>query len=1120
MRRIAFLFALSAGAQELTLLPREPGAPEKLGGKVGVAIQGNYVRFSGVFPEPGGRVLARSIGKNPVWEIDATLSPPLEDRVEFRVSGRRDLTLAVNPLGAWRLEERGEAIANAEVLASARVVGNGWSVDAAILLDARETSLVVVAERIRSRRALAPEYRWVSAALTVVVPVQRGEHPRIEHTSLGNGEPPVEIGRVAPLPPVAADWEHPAWRAVPAFELPRHEPDPRPARYPTQVKWMHDGRTLALLVRAVEPEPVVARAGGRDSAVTGDDHLALYLATSGSAAVEIAVNSVGAIRDSLIRGPRIMRPHAWNGGIGVQTAIRHGEWIARVDVPLDEVASALGESGVPSRWRMAIGRLRAARPGEVEEWSAIPFVGSPSAFFAMSRYRAMHLTEAAPAAVLPPVERTKALTGLASMDSNVWTPLQRRFHGVRGMVQRQLRERARKAVLAERNAWESVNTREDWEKFRDQRVAALRESAALPSERVPLDARVSGRRTGRGYRIENVAYQSRDKYWVTANLYLPEPLRGRAPAILVVHSQHYPKTQGELHDLGEAWARAGAAVLVMERPGYGERAETNPWYRQAYASRFTFTKQLYLAGESYSGWVAWDIVRSVDYLHTRTEVDNEKIILLGAVAGGGEPSAIAAALDPRIAAVAPFNYDQGHVRVHGDSFGQIARQFSPWLVAASIAPRRFVRAFEFGWEGAEEPDYPELWVDGYERSKRVWGFYGAAENLAAAQAFGLIRLSMERASHCFSVGPEHRAALYPVFERWFGIPAPPAPDLAVLPDSELSVSPLRELARRQEFARRRPHEDLVSITPALAAKIERRALHEAARLGITRQPRGSLRDSLRAALGDIDPPASPAAQTFWTRNVAGVAVEAIAIETDPGISVPMLLLKPARPRPPIVVAVAQDGKDRFLKSRTAEIQALLDAGVAVCLADVRATGETSPSTDRGDGGAMHSLAQLEFDLGNSLMASRIKDLRGVLRYLRTRRDVDPRRISLWGESFAPPNPRVPLVDEVQLEGGPDIQHRADPVGAHLALLTALYEPGIRAVAARGGLTSYLTVLESPYTYVPMDAIVHGILKAGDISDIADALAPRPVLWEGAVGGRNISVNERRTDVARWLVKLQ
>ena len=67
--------------------------------------------------------------------------------------------------------------------------------------------------------------------------------------------------------------------------------------------------------------------------------------------------------------------------------------------------------------------------------------------------------------------------------------------------------------------------------------------------------------------------------------------------------------------MGEFWARKGAAVLLLERLGFGERVETTPLYRQAYASRFTFKKQLNLIGESHTAWMAWDIIRAIDLLY-------------------------------------------------------------------------------------------------------------------------------------------------------------------------------------------------------------------------------------------------------------------------------------------------------------------------------------------------------------------------------------------------------------------------------------------------------------------------------------------------------------------------
>jgi dienelactone hydrolase len=1129
-----------------TVVPAVHGVPAEPGGEVRVGIRGTYLCLGARLPEAGGKVLAHSIGRNPVWEKDALESPDVEDKVVYTLRYRsaagaeRSLSIAINPWGAYRVEEGGRAVPGAEILRAAEVTSQGWTIEAAVppaLLEvnrAAASSVEVRVERIRSRRALAPEFRWSwpggGGFARFLLPARTEESsrvaaPEVRPPALGNTDPPLEVGRVLRVPAAVARWDEPAWSGVPEFGLARNEPLARAPRYPTRVKWMHDGRKLAFFFYVEEPELVVARSGGRDSAVTGDDHVAVYLATSGSAFLEIAVNSAGAIRDGIGRGPRSSRPdYGWNADIEVQTDIRRGHWIARINLPLEQCAAVLGETGVPTHWRILVARYRAARPGEAALSSTLPVLDGASSFYGPVRYQAMILRAEAPARVKlpqPAYERApqEGLAGeLARLEANVWTPLDRRYRAVRTMLPQYLRKRTDEAVLAERRAWEKVKTREDWERFRDERIRGLRESLGkFPPERPPLDVRVSARHRGEGYVLENLIFQSRPGFYVTANLYLPERPSPPIPGMIIVHSQHAPKTQWELHDSGEIWARAGCAVLIIERPGYGERAETNTWYRQAYGSRFNFTKQLFLVGESYSAWAAWDVIRSVDFLFQRPEIDQKRLILIGAVAGGGEVAAVAAALDPRITAVVPYNYDQGHARVHGDSAGQIAKQFSPWLVAASVAPRKFVRAFEFAWEGAEEPDLMNLWVDGMSRSEKVWSFYNASDSLAGVQGFGLIRIANERRSPCHSIGPEHREELYPLLERWFGIPWPSAKDRAILPSSQLSTNVDREASRRQEAQRLRPHSDLLSIPPALSAQLSRKKMHQIAfemgqdllrsararrqSLG-AKEREGKLRDELRPVLGDIEPTASARAETHWKRALAGAHAEAVSLEIEEGIRVPLLLLLPERQAAGVVVGVAQDAKERFLTGRAKDLETLLRSGFAVCLPDLRGTGETaSGEGEDSDSG----LAQREFDLSRSLLGSRLKDLRTVLAYLRGRPDLERKGIAIWGESFAPPNPSNLYLDELEYEAGPQIQRSADPLGAHLALLAGLYESDVRAIAARGGLAGYLSVLADAFTYTPMHVIVRGILKTGDVPDIAGVLAPRPVALADFVDGRNIRV---------------
>jgi hypothetical protein len=167
----------------------------------------------------------------------------------------------------------------------------------------------------------------------------------------------------------------------------------------------------------------------------------------------------------------------------------------------------------------------------------------------------------------------------------------------------------------------------------------------------------------------------------------------------------------------------------------------------------------------------------------------------------------------------------------------------------------------------------------------------------------------------------------------------------------------------------------------------------------------------------------------------------------------------------------------------------------VCLPDVRGTGETRPERPNETTG----LSATELMLGQTLLGSRLRDLRWVLRYLRAKSDVDASRVALWGESFAPTNP-AGFTDPLLGEGEPPAP--SEPLGGLLALLGALYEEDVRAVVARGMLAGYQAVLRDRFCYVPHDAIVPGALIAGDLCDVAAALAPRPLWLEGLVDGRN------------------
>ena len=277
-----------------------------------------------------------------------------------------------------------------------------------------------------------------------------------------------------------------------------------------------------------------------------------------------------------------------------------------------------------------------------------------------------------------------------------------------------------------------------------------------------------------------------------------------------------------------------------------------------------------------------------------------------------------------------------------------------------------------------------------------------------------------------------------------------------------------------------------------------------------------------------------------------VSIERIALKVE-STTLPVLLLKPESSfqktgRPPVVVAVAQAGKQKLLRERAREIAELLEKGVAVCLPDVRGTGENNAGNARGRRSAATSLSSSELMLGGTTLGRQLNDLGAVLAWLRTRADLDAGQLSLWGDSLAQPNStntdfQVPRDDDDALPKS------SEPLGGLLVLLAALHDQEVRAVYVHGGLASFESILAHHLVLVPHDAIVPGLPTAGDLCDLAGAVAPRRVRLEGMVDGwnrllstpemegayaftaaqyqasgaaRQFSVSVQRTSPAQWL----
>jgi hypothetical protein len=689
-------------------------------------------------------------------------------------------------------------------------------------------------------------------------------------------------------------------------------------------------------------------------------------------------------------------------------------------------------------------------------------------------------------------------------------------------------ERIKQANRANSSAWYAIKTRDAWEQFRDDKLERLRES--LTQGEFPTEPKnIVTHRTieGDGFAIENITFESRPGIVVTANLYRPsQPPAAKMPGILIVHSHHAPKTQGELQVMGMTFARQGATVLVMDQLGHGERRThafgvdgkyPGPYKpsRQDYYFRYNTGVQLALAGESLMGYMVGDLMCGATLVAGRPGVDPAKLILMGAVAGGGDPAGVAGALDKRFAAVVPFNFggyepeDQFPLpddaeqtfNYSGSGSWESTRNlrlsardgFAPWMIVGATAPRALVYAHEFRWDEPRDP----MW----RRLRTIYGFYGAADRLSSAFGSGTVRGKTVEDTHCTNIGAVHRKQLYPDFQRWFGLPVPVSEQTGTRPSEDLlssvEVPPLHKHVR--------------------ALVDERLAAARAARKKFAFGPyRDALQEELRPLLGTIEP--GDFREVACRREtVDEITVERVLLEIpEPGatIPIPLVLLQSATAKPPadgygprIIVALAQRGKQAWTTRRPEQIAAWLEAGIVVAIPDLRGTGETSDGDGRGRSSGATSLSSTEQMLGQTVVGRHVRDVRTVTKYLRGRPSFATSIITLFGDGLVPAN-AADLAAAAPLDAE-KLPAASEPQGALVSLLVGLYDDSIALVFAGGALPTFTSILDEPYFYYPHDGVVPGMAARVDIADLLVAQSAEVYLFDCRDGAnRRISAARR------------
>ena len=1082
----------------------EPTMPSR----AAVVRAGRWLLF-GVDAHEADGIVARQVAHGvDLWHEDAFV---------VTLGGSASLEVVANPLGAVCCYRGGkrtmEPIADRAVRAAARVRRDAWRVELAV--DLRQVPVADAGtlrcrlSRQRQARGLTPFEE--TAAPPVALSLGPGEDGPAE-VRLDVPAPQRFAGRaaletaLANEPPTSAE----DWARMPACLL-RHESGrgALPADFqPTEVRACAAAGALLLHIRCLERRPATIADAGE--ALWAEDSVEVFLGPEGFNYLQVAANPNGVLKAATGKtGGRRIRPAEPPKGVTVRAERTTRAWTLRLAIPLPAVAKLVGAPAdcLPPAWpwRVQIVRNRPARDalGQGAQCSVLNVTHSGNAH-CPARFGALRLVRPTGRRIAAPRPRE------VELPPPVLDAAARKRRRPHTLVRRWLDARSRKLHAASEEAFAKIHDADGWRAYagplRDRLWKSMFPSAAghLAQARGELNARIVYDLPGEGYRCRGLIFESRGGLPVPATLYVPAGAsrrpREKRPALIMIPAHHTGRNSRDLAILGANFARAGGVAVAMESIGSGERGIGAPWAHKNH-QRCVAGVQAHLAGDNLAGWTAFDISRAVDYLLLERDdvaASPRRIALVGGVAGGGDVSAVAAALDDRIAVSIPFNFSAtGPMDAWYDplrsTYGAHAGGLSAWNVAALAAPRCLAQAQEFAWTPAEQSRH--------ERFERLYGWLGAPGNLA--------KLHGGPNTHATHFNWMHRIPMYRLLNRWLGMKLPTRREdelTDMVPpgrldcfDKPLGRKHLRELRRARRLIQ--PHELAAKTAGQRLAYARRDCRLEARRRGAA--PAQVLADRLTRLLGDTTPAPAAPARTHDLGTWHGAEVRGLWLPTEgdaegPGAAA-WLLLPKAKAARPAVIGVCQSGKRRFLARRARDVQRLLEAGVAVCLVDVRGCGETSPGSSRLPDGPSADVAFRHWMLRDALPLRQLKDLRTALAWLARREGIDARRLAVWGEGLSTPNGRESeaiLFDEVPFrQASPMPKEPAEPLGGLLAMLAALWpiqaDGGVvrvRVVLVRGGLVSFASVLERRHHYVPVDAVVPGLLRAADVPMVAQALA--------------------------------
>jgi dienelactone hydrolase len=629
------------------------------------------------------------------------------------------------------------------------------------------------------------------------------------------------------------------------------------------------------------------------------------------------------------------------------------------------------------------------------------------------------------------------------------------------MVQEYFVDQVRQAEVQADQRRAALNTQRDAEAYVRAVQDKIQRSFGPWPEKTPLKPRVTGVVDRDQYRIENVIFESRPNFLVTANLYIPKGRDFPLPGVVGTcgHSANGKAYEG-YQSFAQGLARMGYVVLIYDPISQGERLQyVNDQLKSEIGvgvrEHLYAGNQQFLVGDFIGSWRAWDGIRALDYLLTRKEVDPAQIGVTGNSGGGtmttwlcgverrwamGAPSCFVTTFRRNLENELPADTEQCPPRALA-----LGLDHSDWL--AAMAPKPVIVL-------AKEKDYFDVRgaEEAYRRLRHLYRLFDAEDNVG---------LFVGPTPHGYS--QENREAMY----RWFNAvtkvsDAQTEPDLVIEKDETLWCTPNGQVCELDS----RP---IYEFTEAKSKASARKRSGELTLPLLRRRIRRVLR---LPGVADVSGPYYRVLRNWRSRSYPKPRWTTYMVETEPGISAivyrlgdEQLLSRPQAETKRAILYVAHQSSDAELRDEPL-IAELIEAEPEATLytVDVRGIGESQPDTCN-ENSFLSPYGSDYFYAIHSIMLDRP--------YV-GQKTHDVLRVLDWLESIG--------YDEVHLAG--------KGWGALPATFAAVLSDQVSQVTLKNALTSYTDIAESRNYGWPLATLVPDVLASFDLPDCYRALEPK------------------------------